>query len=333
MGLDSVSFVWWPLILLLPLPLLIRLLPAARKQPGEALMMPSLDGFTQPGQSHTSNRLFPILSAIWVLTVLALMRPQWTGEPVNLPSSGRDLLLAVDISGSMNQENMLLEGRRTSKLTIVKQVVSDFIDNRAGDRVGLIVFGTQAYLRAPLTFDRKTVNRLLQEIPPVSLAGRKTAIGDAIGLATRQLIRKKSGDRILILLTDGANTSGEISPAKAAQLARQENIRIYTIGVGGSPANLFESLFGAHALGGSDLDADTLKDIAKTTGGQYFHANSTQELVNIYERLNDHEPVIQPDQPYRPTRTLVHYPLGLAFLLSLALALYLLRTTFTRLIT
>lgn len=325
MALEAIEFAWWQLVVLLPLPLLIQLLPVAYKNLNGALKVPSLIKISaQLGHRQTSRLLLLMLLIIWVLVILALMRPQWVGEPVNVPTSGRDLLLAVDISGSMNQKDMTLGNRRVSRLAIVKQVVSDFIDHRTGDRIGLIVFGTQAYLRAPLTFDRKTVGQLLQEIPPVSLAGSKTAIGDAIGLAIKQLTRKKSGDRILILLTDGANTSGEISPTKAAMLARQENIRIYAVGVGGNQQNLFKnSPFSSSLFASSDLDAETLKEVVKMTGGYYFRANNTQELISIYERLNAHEPVVQPDKPYRPKRTLAHYPLGLAFLFSLALAFYL----------
>ena len=323
----ALNFVWWPLVALIVLPLLVRLLPATRLRPAEALRVPFLSRLSgNLRKSSTPLWLLLLLGLIWTLLILALMRPQWIGEPTQLPTSGRDLLIAVDISASMNQQDMALSGRSVSRLAITKHVVADFIEHRQGDRVGLIVFGTQAYLRAPLTFDRKTVSYLLQEIPPASLAGGKTAIGDAIGLAIKQLSRKKEGDRILILLTDGANTSGKVSPLKAAQLARQEKVRIYTIGVGGKSESPFALLpFSRQLFNTSDLDAKTLQEIAKTTGGYYFRAETGQELVKIYERLNEHEPIAQPDQTFRPTHSLAHYPLGGAFVLSLLVGAYLFR--------
>lgn len=318
----ALNFLWWQLAALVLLPLLIRLIPMVDQKLAPSLHVPFLSALSGKIARGTAPLwLMILLWLIWGLLILALMRPQWVGGPVNLPTSGRDLLIAVDISGSMNQRDMVLNGSQVSRLAITKHVVADFIAQRQGDRIGLIVFGTQAYLRAPLTFDRETVGYLLQEIPPVSLAGGKTAIGDAIGLAIKQLSRKKTGDRILILLTDGANTSGVIDPLKAAQLARQEQVRIYTIGVGSDSSSLLTRLpFGSRLLGNSDLDATTLQSIAKTTGGYYFRAETAQDLVKIYERLNEHEPIVQADKPFRPTRSLAHYPLGLAFVLSLLVA-------------
>lgn len=321
----ALNFLWWPLAGLIVLPVLIRLLPVAEHKHSAALHVPFLSALSgQIKRGGTPLWLLGMLWVIWALLILALMRPQWVGGPVNLPTSGRDLLIAVDISGSMNQRDMVLNGNQVSRLAITKHVVADFIVRRQGDRIGLIVFGTQAYLRAPLTFDRKTVGHLLQEIPPVSLAGGKTAIGDAIGLAIKQLSRKETGDRILILLTDGSNTSGEIDPLKAAQLARQEKVRIYTVGVGSDNNSLLTRLpFSSRFFGSSDLDAKTLQSIAKITGGYYFRAETAQDLIKIYERLNEHEPIVQADKPFRPTRSLLHYPLALALVLSMLAAAYL----------
>lgn len=322
--------------LLFPLPFLVSLLSVSNKRSNAALKVPATADFADLGMGagKRTGPFWPLLLLwlIWLLTITALMRPQWIGDPVELPVSGRDLLLAVDISGSMGQQDMELNGNRVSRLAVIKKVVSDFILARTSDRIGLILFGTQAYLQAPLTFDRTTVGQLLEEIP-IAVAGGKTAIGDAIGLAVKQLIHKKEGDRILILLTDGANNVGALNPVKAARLAAQENIRIYTVGVGGnraatSPSDLFFNF--SFPLAGSDLDEDTLREISKITGGHYFHADSTKKLVQIYELLNQYEPVLQPEEVYRPTWPLGHYPLGLAFALSLMLAVWWLRNTENR---
>jgi len=334
-----IEFVWLPLALLLPLPFLLSALKSEKAKSAEALKVAMSSGFLAIAGGRTSR--LPRYSAtrfllwlIWLLLVLALMRPQWIGHPVSLPVSGRDLLLAVDISGSMNQEDMILEGSRVSRLDMVKAVVKDFVNNRTGDRIGLLLFGTHAYLQAPLTFDRKTVGELLQDIP-VSVAGGKTAIGNAIGLAIKQFIRKETDDRILILLTDGINNAGELKPLTAARLAAQENIRIYTIGVGGGSPKISGPLgmiFGINARSTSDLDEPTLKKIAEVTGGKYFYADNTDKLREVYRRLNAYEPVMQEDQIYRPTDSLTHYPLALAFVFSLLLAALLLfrRLAFAR---
>jgi len=207
-------------------------------------------------------------------------------------------------------------------LSVVKQVVGDFVVRRESDRLGLVLFGSQAYLQAPLTFDRSTVNTLLQEAQ-LGFAGEKTAIGDAIGLAVKRLRLRPESSRVLILLTDGANTSGEVSPLKAAELAKQEHIKIYTVGVGASEMTvpgLFGSNFGARRINPSvDLDETTLKTIAESTGGRYFRARNPEELNNIYAILDTLEPVEQNDEVFRPVRSLFYWPLALAFISSLLL--------------
>ena len=322
-----IEFLWWYMALLLPLPLLVAIMPPSARHLGAALKMSAgvIAGNAELTLSHKpqlSKKLL-LLWLIWLLIVITLMRPQWTGDPVALPVSGRDLLLAVDVSGSMNQKDMELNGKRVSRLAMVKEIVADFILQRTGDRIGLILFGTHAYLQAPLTFDRKTIGELLKEVP-VGVAGGKTAIGAAIGLGIKQLSRKEEADdRILVLLTDGASNAGELDPIKAAQLATIENIRIYTIGIGGSGKNLassFGSILGLPSQSTSNLDEKTLKQIANLTKGHYFYANSAEKLKKVYDLLNDYEPIVRDTQIFRPIRTLGHYPLGLAFILSILLA-------------
>jgi len=236
---------------------------------------------------------------------------------VPLPLAGRDLMLAVDISGSMTEADMVIGGRVVDRLTAVKAVAGDFIERREGDRVGLILFGQQAYLQTPLTFDRETVRTLLFE-SAVGLAGRETAIGDAIGLAIKRLRRTPDEppetERVLILLTDGANTAGSIAPLKAAELAAEADIRIHTIGVGADPRIGLGGF--SLSLGRSPLDERTLSAIADTTGGRYFRARDVRELQGIYAALDELEPVESDQRVYRPVDELFNWPLGGALLLS-----------------
>ena len=319
----------WPwLLLLAPLPLMVYWLsPRAPKQ-DMALRVPffqtvaQLSSEVSAGGLHSIGK-FILLMLLWLCCLLAAARPQWVGDPIQLPTSGRDLLLAVDISGSMERADMILNNRRVDRLTMVKYVVGDFVERRTSDRLGLILFGTQAYLQAPLTFDRKTVNTLLQEAR-LGFAGEQTAIGDAIGLATKRLLDRPESSRVLILLTDGANTAGEIDPLQAAQLAQQAKVKIYTIGIGAEDMQvpgLFGSNFGAQRINPSmELDEKSLITIAETTGGRYFRARNVSELEGIYAELDILEPLEQDAETYRPTSTLFHWPLTGALVISLLLA-------------
>ena len=247
-----------------------------------------------------------VLFLCWLCTLLALSRPQWVGDPVPLPTSGRDLLLAVDISPSMRQRDMRIGGQIVNRLVAVKSVVGEFVAQREGDRLGLILFGEQAYLQTPLTFDRKTLQTLLYEAQLGFAGSNGTAIGDAIGLAVKRLQDRSENHRVVILLTDGANNSGALEPIKAAQLASRAKVKIYTIGVG--------------ARGASGLDEQTLSEVAKITGGQFFRARNPAELDAIYQELNRLEPVDQEAETIRPTISLYHWPLSIAFVLSLLIA-------------
>jgi Ca-activated chloride channel family protein len=183
----------------------------------------------------------------------------------------------------------------------------------------LILFGSQAYLQAPLTFDHSTVKTLLDEAV-VGIAGRETALGDAIGMALKRL-QDNEAETVLVLLTDGANTAGNVTPQKAAELAAQQGLRIHTIGVGGAPREV-RGLLGMQMVNpASDLDEETLQTIARTTGGQYFRATDRQALQEIYQRLDELEPVTGGSRLVRPVSDLYVWPLGLGFILSLAMAL------------
>jgi len=267
---------------------------------------------------HTRRWRLGIAAFAWILLVLAAARPQWVGDPVALRITGRDLMLAVDLSGSMKRRDMQVEKDWVTRLDVVKRVAGEFIERRDGDRIGLILFGTRAYLQAPLTFDRPTVRTLLQE-SVIGLAGEQTAIGDAIGLGVKRLRERPAENRVLILLTDGANTAGEVHPMDAARFAAKLGLKIYTIGVGADVA-MMRRLYGSVRVNPSaDLDEPTLAAIARATGGRYFRARQTNELVEIYRTLDELEPVISDDEQFRPTIELFYWPLGLALLLAVGL--------------
>ncbi len=314
-----IEWLWPWMLAALPLPFLVRYFWRARERNQAALTVPSLSTFQAVSTEHSGAEQpqrwrLPLLWLIWALLLVAAARPQWTGEPITLPTTGRDLMLAVDISGSMATEDMAVNGNYVDRLTIVKAVVSRFVDARKGDRVGLVLFGTNAYLQAPLTFDLTSVNRLLLEAP-VGIAGGKTAIGDAIGLAVKRLRMRPQEDKVIILLTDGANNVGEVAPEKAAELAAFDKIKIYTIGVGADEMQM-PSLFGRRTTNPSaDLDERTLTNVAQTTGGRYFRARDTEALAEIYDLIDELEPIDQDPETYRPIQALYYWPLAVALLL------------------
>lgn len=321
----------WPWIFLAtPLPYIFyRLMAPASRTGGSALQVPFYRHLTTIAGEYqtdeTTNRrwtsIFPWL--VWLLLLLASSRPVWFGEPIQLQGSGRDVMLAVDLSGSMEINDMELNGVAVDRLTVTKHVLADFIERRKGDRLGLILFGTQAYLQVPLTYDLQTVGTLMDE-SAIGMAGNKTAIGDALGLAVKHLRKRPQDSRVLILLTDGANTAGEISPLQAAKLAAEEHIKIYSIGMGADEMiqpGIFGTSFGArHVNPSADLDEKTLTEMAKLTGGRYFRAKNTEELEQIYTILDELEPVLQDEENFRPGIALYYWPLLLALLLSFMMA-------------
>ena len=315
----SFEFAWYWLFLALPLPYLVyKLMPAAQEAIPQAIKMPLYASLQRKAGNSSVNQVkrhpwrVALAALIWILLVSAAARPQLIGKPTALPMQGRNLMLAVDISGSMQEQDMQLGGQLVSRLTAVKAVAGDFIKRRVGDRIGLILFGDQAYLQAPLSFDRNTVTTLLDEAV-ISLAGQKTAMGDAIALGVKRLRKQEEGNRVLIVLTDGANTSGHIAPLKAAELAKAEGVRIYTIGVGADQQ--VQDFFGRRMSVGSDLDEPTLRKIAKETGGAYFRARDLRGLQAIYQQLDKLEPISKDAVFYREIQEWYGLPLGLALLL------------------
>ncbi|MEO8461446.1 MAG: VWA domain-containing protein [Dokdonella sp.] len=317
-GCAMIEFAWPWLLLALPAPLLAMwLLPRAHAAVSAALRLPH-NQFALPTGAQTS-RVPALRSSLallaWVLLVIAAARPQMLGAPEDVPRTGRDLLLAVDTSGSMSIEDMQLNGQAVPRFSAIQAIASDFITRRDGDRVGLILFGSRAYLLVPLTFDLRTVAQQLRE-STIGLAGRETAIGDAVGLAVKRLRERPENQRVLVLLTDGVNNAGELQPDKAIELAAANQVRIYTIGIG-ADAMRVDSLFGSRVVNPSqDLDETMLKSMAERTGGKYFRARDSAQLAGIYAAIDQLEPSADTADSLRPVDELYTLPLAAAVLLG-----------------
>ncbi len=324
-----ISFEWWPIFFLFFLPWLAwRFMPESKNQTFGALKVPFFEALASLDKKQPITRtglkkaclILPV--TIWILLIMSAAKPMWLAEAVQLSFSGRELMLAVDISKSMEIEDLQLNGKQVDRLTVIKSVLNDFILKRAGDRLGLILFGSQAYLQAPLTFDYQTIRNFLNETP-IGIAGSQTAIGDAIGLASKRLKDRPSNSKVLILLTDGANTSGTLTPLQAAQIAKTASLKIYTIAVGANEMTInspFGGFFGSQKINPSaDLDENTLKEVSNLTGGQYFRAENREKLEEIYSLIDKLEPVESAGKKARPRKTLFYYPLGLALFLTLLL--------------
>ncbi len=319
------GFAWPWMLLALPLPWLVRaLLPPARGA-GPALRVPwagLLAGIAGPPGARRARSRLPVLAGLgWALLCLAAARPVAWGEAVHPPRDARELMLAVDLSASMGERDMLIGGQVVDRLAAAKAVIGDFLERRAGDRVGLLVFGRGAYVLAPATADLATVRSQLMATQ-VALAGRETAIGDAIGLGVKRLLAQRGGERVLVLLTDGVNTAGVLDPLKAAGIARDEGVRIHTIAFGGEGEQL--SVFGFRLpSGGSEIDEETLARIAAMTGGRAFRARDAAGLAGIYAEIDRIEPVESEGEAVRPRLERYHWPLAMAlaaWLLAVAAA-------------
>lgn len=271
----------------------------------------------QPKSAKFSWRVF-IYALIWLCLVTAAAHPRWLGEPVSVPVKGRDMMLAVDLSASMNINDMVIEGQNLNRLDTVKRVLREFIIKRQGDRLGLILFADAAYQQTPLTFDLLTVQQMLDEAVH-GLVGQRTSIGEAVGLAVKRFNTYESTNKVLILLSDGANTSGNIQPLEALELAKAAGVKIYTVGVGAEEL-LQQSIFGPQIVNpSSDLDEKLLTELATSTGGRYFRAKDPRQLAEIYQLLDQLEPIARDPQIFRPQQSLLHWPLLMAFGLFVSL--------------
>jgi Ca-activated chloride channel family protein len=325
-----IDFAWPWAFLALPLPWLVRrFLPATAEGAHGGLRVPF---FAQLAPGADIGHRPPawvgwLAGAAWIALVIAAAQPQRWGETVEQPLAGRDLLIAIDLSRTMDRADFERDGEPVTRLEVVKQVAKRFIDGRTGDRVGLILFGQQAYLQSPLTFDRASVQALLERAE-IGLAGRQTAIGDAIGLALKRLEATAAGRAaeapsgsppVLILMTDGQNNAGHVPPREAARLAAERGLRIYPIGVGSARTGLRGPFGYTRQDAQGALDEESLIGIAETTGGRYFRARDLEDLRRIYARLDTLEPTQAPADPYRPRTPLYPWPLALGLGLSVLL--------------
>ncbi|MGB6192293.1 MAG: VWA domain-containing protein [Terracidiphilus sp.] len=311
----ALEYPW--LLAALPLPLLVYWLMPPYREEQDSLRLTFFHYITaslglrpEPGAViPRSNWLQKIVSLLcWTLMVLALARPQFIDPPIQKIQPGRDLMLALDISQSMETRDFLTpEGKRIRRVDAVKDVVSNFIAKRKHDRIGLIVFGLAAYPVTPFTLDHQACLKILGQLD-AGMAGPQTMIGDAIGLAIKEFQQSNAKDRVLILLTDGNDTGSRMPPRKAAEIAKQNGITIHVVGLG-DPQN---------ARGADKVDYAALTDIARATGGQVFHGENQVELAKAYAALDRITPQNFKTLQYRPQRELFLYPLGAALVLLTA---------------
>ena len=299
-------------LLLLPLPLLMRLLPAY-KESRDSVRVPFFDKLVELSEQRPDTGAMILrrdraqrflVGFMWLCLIIAATKPQWIGPPIEQQKSGRDLMIAVDLSGSMQTRDFTLpDGSTVDRLQAVKQVLEDLAKQHASDRLGLIVFGDAAYLQTPFTDDHQVWTQLLAETE-IGMAGQSTVFGDAIGLAIKLFKENNSDNRVLIVLTDGNDTGSTVPPVDAAKVAAANAIRIYTIAVG-DPASAGEEA----------LDMDTIKRVSQVTGGQDFQALDQQALRSAYQAIGELEPELYETISFRPRQSLHWAPLGLALLL------------------
>jgi Ca-activated chloride channel family protein len=323
---------YWPwFALLFPLPFFVRwFFPSRRKDPNETfpeIRFPALHRLKntfppyQAAKNRSNRPVFILLSLIWFFLVVALMQPENVNQFRQVKNKGYDLMLAVDISVSMQAVDFSTRSKTISRLDVTKDVVGKFALGRQGDRVGLITFGENAYLHVPLTLDTVSVTRMLNDTVS-GMAGNATAIGDAIGLGVRTLRERPEGSRVLVLLTDGEDNASSIPPLEAAKLAKQYGIRIYTIGIGKSGPVPFPAKFGGYGMAVVSMDEDLLKEIAGLTDGQYFLATDQKALESIYSKINELEKTESNQTIFLIREPLYQYPLSLAMGFLLLLPFY-----------
>jgi len=309
------EFVYLWIFFLLPLPLLIRYLLKEKQINYTQVWIPLAEGLSEshaPSQRTYLKSIVPWLA--WLLLLTALARPVWFGDPIRLQQQSRDMMISLDLSGSMQEVDMPLNGQTVDRLTLLKNLLKTFIQQRQGDRLGLILFADHAYLQTPLTFDLKTIQQMVNE-SEIGLAGTNTAIGESIAMAIKRFVENKNEQRVLILISDGANNAGSIEPIQAAKQAAKNNITIYTIGIGAEQM-IKRGIFGNQRINPSaDLDEKALTEIATLTGGKYFRARNQTELQNIYQTLNQLEPIDSDSIVFRPEKDLFYWPLSTALIL------------------
>ncbi len=308
--------------LALPLPLIVYLLTPEFRDRGEAVRAPFFGRLVELSETAPTSGAVVLLKRgvqklvvilIWLLVVTALARPVWVGEPIVKETAARDMLLVVDLSGSMEAKDFTDgDGERVTRLDAAKRVLNDFIDRRSGDRLGLAVFGNAAYPQAPFTEDYDVVRTLLAELQP-RMAGPRTMIGDALGLSIRLFEASTSDNKVVVMLTDGNDTGSQMPVSRAAQIAADNGITVHAIAMG-DPATVGEDA----------LDVEALEQIASITGGRFFLALDRQELEGVYDELDRIEPDLIETLSYQPKHSLFHLPLAATAVLMALLAMIML---------
>ncbi len=300
------KFDWIYLILLLPLPLITHWLKRRTIHNNNSIYLPFALDLKNLNTKHKKYKN-TLLWLAWAFLIIASMRPIFVDKAIKLPIKGRDIIMAVDLSGSMQEKDFTINGQVVNRLNVVKIAALKFITARNKDRIALIVFGSNAFLYSPLTFDKELIKKYLSQVQ-INMAGENTAISDVIILAAKHFSDNNNHtQKTLILLTDGKDTASKIPIQQAITVAKEQKMKIYTIGLGSNTANWFNL--------SSPLDEDLLKDIALQTGGLYFHAKDTKSLHNIYQELDKLEYSAKEDMLYRPQKDLFYYPLGIFLIL------------------
>jgi len=323
-----IRFVYPYLALLFFLPFFLRRF-SKTNQLGSALRVPFIKDFEKIQQKFSSkisftktnhSPVFWLLMLIWFLITLALMRPVEIKDPIRLQNKGRDILLVTDISTSMLEDDFVFNTRRIARLEAVRAVVSDFVSKRLNDRLGLVLFGTRAYLQAPLTFDRQAVLDVLSSMK-AGMAGQSTAIGDAVALALKAL-KESANDKknqLIILLTDGQNNDGQMSLPQAINLAKNEGVKVYTIGIGAPSLSMASAFFGLQNQG---LDEKDLKKLAQETKGSYFKVTTLADLIKVYREIDKIESDDFNQNYIYPQKELYFIPLVAALLIALSVVFF-----------
>lgn len=312
------EFAWPWAFLFLPLPLIARWLLPAANSAKVALWLPQAQYLrpTETSSAYKQHRLWLLPLLVWLALLAAIAQPRWLGEPIAINPEAREIMIALDLSGSMEMDDMTYQGRRASRLEAAHSILADFIRRRQGDRIGLIVYADSAHVYVPITSDLETVAQLAEEAR-IGLAGERTALGDAIALSIRYFNDRENTERVVLMLTDGMINSGVINAEQAIHLARNHDVKIHTIGIGAEEMTV-RGLFGERRINpSSDLDESFLATIAESTGGEYFRAKSESDMESIYSAIDSLEPIAADEQYFRPHTSLVHWPLALGLLIAL----------------
>jgi len=308
------QFVWPIVFILLPLPWILRQILGVSHFASQgftgALKVPfwkRLQNLTHQEGNAPKRTISPLLwILVWLSFVTAAARPVWIGDPIVLEKEARNIVLTLDVSGSMEEQDFDIDGRPLTRLQMVKHLANDFIQKRKGDNLGLVIFGSEAYTYAPLSPDTKTLTGLMDEIG-IGIAGTQTAMGDALAMAVQTAASVPDNARIVILMSDGYANMGVVQMDEAIKIAQKAGVKVYTIGIGSDHETLQNFLGFIQMNTPLDLDEETLRHVAKETGGQYFRAKTSSDLKKIYQLIDDLETMKTEETTVRPRKEMAYY--------------------------